>query len=102
MYYVYILYSETKDSYYIGQTNNRERRTSEHELRTGRYTSGKGPWKIVYQEEFETRSLAMRREKFLKTGKGREYWKDKLKKPLMVRRGESTRAKKVQLTGEDK
>lgn len=42
-------------------------------MRNGRFTSGKGPWEIVYQEHFETRAQAMKREKLLKSGKGREF-----------------------------
>jgi putative endonuclease len=79
IYYVYIIYSATADRYYIGQTNDFERRIEEHNLREGRYTSGKGPWKLVYKEECDSRSAAVRREKFLKSGKGREYWKGNLR-----------------------
>jgi putative endonuclease len=31
------------------------------------------PWKIVYSKEYSTRSEAMRREKELKTHRGRDY-----------------------------
>ena len=78
IYYVYVLYSETIDKYYVGHTDNLEKRISQHNERKGRYTSGKGVWRLVYFEEFETRSLAMEREKYFKTGKGREYWRSKL------------------------
>jgi predicted GIY-YIG superfamily endonuclease len=33
MYYVYILYSKEKDRYYIGQTENVEKRLNEHRVR---------------------------------------------------------------------
>ena len=78
IYYVYIIYSASADKYFVGQTNNLERRIEEHNLREGRYTSGKGPWKLVFKEEWDSRSETMRREKFLKSGKGREYWKEKI------------------------
>ena len=78
MYCVYVIYSESVNKYYIGQTSNLTRRIEEHNTRNDRYTSNKGPWKLMYFEEFESRSEAMKREKFFKTGKGREYWKNKL------------------------
>jgi putative endonuclease len=78
-YYVYVLYSEVSKSYYIGQTNNIERRIIEHNTRIKKYTSNKGPWILMFKEEFLTRSQAMKIEKFFKTGKGRSYWMRKIK-----------------------
>ncbi|HLG34744.1 MAG TPA: GIY-YIG nuclease family protein [Bacteroidia bacterium] len=80
MYYVYVLYSEEVGKYYIGQTNNIERRIQEHNLRQHRYTSNKGLWKLIYKEEHATRSMAMKRESFFKSGKGREFIKSNLSK----------------------
>jgi putative endonuclease len=37
------------------------------------FTSKYRPWELVYFETFPTRSEAMRREKFFKTGRGREF-----------------------------
>ena len=31
------------------------------------------PWKIIYTEEYSTKSEALKREKYLKSGKGREF-----------------------------
>ena len=76
MYFVYIICSKITRKRYIGQTNNLERRLNEHNIRQNRFTSGKGPWEVVYQESFETRTEAMRREKFFKSGKGREFLKN--------------------------
>jgi len=48
MYYLYILYSENSDKYYVGQTNNISRRLFEHNnSRRNSYTSKHRPWKIV-------------------------------------------------------
>jgi putative endonuclease len=78
VYYIYILKSESTGKLYTGQTNNLERRIKEHNTRIKRYTSNKGPWKLIYSEKFESRELAMKREKILKTGKGREFIKLKI------------------------
>jgi len=37
------------------------------------FTKGHRPWEIIYQENLETRSAAMQREKFLKSGQGRKW-----------------------------
>jgi putative endonuclease len=78
MFYVYVLYSLSSGKHYIGQTIDLERRLLEHHQGIARYTRGRGPWELVLTEEFSTRSEAMRRELFLKSGQGREWLKLKL------------------------
>ncbi len=58
---------------YVGSADDIEKRIWEHNFGKCRYTSGRRPWKLVYKEIFKTRSEAMRREKFLKSGQGRKY-----------------------------
>ena len=53
MYVLYILYSERLDHYYVGYTNDIERRLSEHNRRKGKYTDRGIPWELVYTEEYE-------------------------------------------------
>ncbi len=56
MYKVYVIYSEQTKSKYTGHTEDLERRINEHNNGLlGVHTKGKGPWKLVYLEEFETR-----------------------------------------------
>ena len=51
------------DSLYTGITNNLEKRVSDHEVGIGaKYTRGRGPFEIVYQEKFQDRSSASKRE----------------------------------------
>ena len=66
MYYVYILYSSSRDVYYKGFSENVERRLLYHLESKGRYTSGTDDWKIVYVQEFENKSEALMEEKRLK------------------------------------
>ncbi len=76
MYYVYILKSFSYNTFYVGSSENPKKRLDEeHNKGKVRYTKGKMPWVIVYQEEFLTRGEAMRREKFFKSGQGRKYIK---------------------------
>ncbi len=76
MYFVYVL-TNPGGKLYIGQTNNVTRRLYEHNHGHTVYTTKmKGPWTLIYQESnFENRAAVMRREKELKTGKGREFLK---------------------------
>ena len=51
------------DSYYTGITNNIEKRIADHEAGKGaKYTRGRGPFEIVYQEKCLDRSSASKRE----------------------------------------
>jgi putative endonuclease len=79
-YFVYVLVSESTGGRYIGQTNDVARRVQRHNWpdRFGKRFTAKdaGPWKVVHTEEFPSRSAAMRRERWLKSGVGRE-WLDK-------------------------
>jgi putative endonuclease len=76
MFYVYVLKSN-KGKLYIGHTNNIERRLIEHNSGLSPYTKGRGPWELVYKETFNSRGEAMKREKFLKSGKGRGFLKSR-------------------------
>lgn len=73
-YYVYIIKSEKDDSFYIGQTNNIERRLSEHNEGLSSYTSSKLPWHLHYLEELNTREEAMKREVFLKKQRNKTFY----------------------------
>jgi putative endonuclease len=66
-YYVYILQC-SDHTLYTGYTNNLKRRLKEHNESRGRhYTSGRGPVKLIYSEEFQTQREAMRRELKIKS-----------------------------------
>ena len=76
MWHVYILYSVSADKTYVGFTSDIERRLFEHNVseRKG-FTLRYRPWIIIHKEEYEAKEVAMDREKFLKTGRGREELK---------------------------
>lgn len=73
MFYTYILISEKTDKLYIGQTNNLETRVKRHNINKNFSNKNRGTWKLVYYKEFETRSDAMKYEKYLKSLKNKEY-----------------------------
>ena len=73
MYTLYIIYSNSLDSYYVGYTNCFERRLSEHNRKKGKYTDIGIPWVLVYFENFQTKKEAMDSEKFIKSKKSRSF-----------------------------
>jgi putative endonuclease len=77
--YVYIIRSLKDNRYYTGLTNNLFLRISQHNK--GRVntpsTYHRGPFVLVHAEEVETREAARKREKFWKSGSGREL-RDKM------------------------
>lgn len=75
MYYVYAIKSRIKNYIYVGLTNNLERRIKEHNNKKESTTKPCVPFDILTTEEFKTRIEARKREKYLKSGFGREYLK---------------------------
>ncbi|OYD17552.1 hypothetical protein CH333_00500 [candidate division WOR-3 bacterium JGI_Cruoil_03_44_89] len=69
-YYVYVLKSIKDGWLYVGQTSNLQKRLLCHNQGGVRSTKGKGPFKIAYVEEYNTRSEAIRRERFFKSPQG--------------------------------
>jgi putative endonuclease len=72
-YTVYILQSDRDGSFYVGHTVNLGDRLRRHNEGRSPYTKTKIPWKVVYQEEYLTRSQAIEREQELKSKKNRAY-----------------------------
>jgi putative endonuclease len=58
MFHVYIIYSESKDKYYIGQTSDIEKRLETHRIRKN---LGANDWILKYSETFATRREAVKR-----------------------------------------
>jgi len=76
---VYVLTDAGNQRIYIGQTSNLEQRLVEHNTRTKRYTSSRGPWKVLFQETYPTRHEAIMRERQLKSSRGRYYIRELLR-----------------------
>ena len=75
IYCTYALYSYDSSRLYIGQTNNLIRRLREHNKGKVESTKLYRPYKLIYVEEHLTRENAVKREKELKTTKGRKFLK---------------------------
>ena len=77
MFVVYVIYNQEVRKTYTGQTVDIEKRLQEHNHHTFRgFTSRfRGEWVLIYRESATTRTEALKREKQLKSGNGREYLK---------------------------
>ena len=80
MYSTYILISESTGKLYIGQTNNLNARISRHNSNKNFTTKNKGPWRLLFSKDFNTRSEAMMYEKKLKSIKRKEYLISKIER----------------------
>lgn len=69
MHSVYILQSETTKRFYIGCASDLPARLAEHQRGQTLSTRGRGPWVLVYQEQFSTLAEARQREQQLKRWK---------------------------------
>jgi putative endonuclease len=72
-YYIYILYSELRDRYYIGSSSNPEARLIRHNAGATPSTKSGRPWIIVYIEHCASKSESLKREKYLKKMKSRVF-----------------------------
>ncbi|MBU1853609.1 MAG: GIY-YIG nuclease family protein [Candidatus Omnitrophica bacterium] len=82
MFYTYVLKSKKNGKLYSGHTKNLERRFLEHNSRKdkSKFSYINRPWELMFFETFDTRAEAMKRERFLKSGKGKESIKERLTK----------------------
>jgi predicted GIY-YIG superfamily endonuclease len=74
MFYTYILQSLSKpDEIYVGFTQDLKQRLEEHNTGMCPHTSKFSPWSIKAYLAFESRELALKFEKYLKTGSGHAF-----------------------------
>jgi len=73
---VYVLKSEASGKFYAGLTSNIQRRLQEHNSGVNRMTRHGRPWQLIHWEECANRTEAREREKYFKSGVGRE-WRDR-------------------------
>ncbi|WP_093369464.1 GIY-YIG nuclease family protein [Psychroflexus sediminis] len=71
-YFTYILESLKDGRFYIGQSQDLQKRLEEHNKGFSRYTKPYRPWKLIWQQSFNTRKEAYQLEQKLKTLKSRE------------------------------
>jgi len=84
MYYVYAIYNREQDRIYVGQTSNLDQRLRLHNNQSfsGSYTADLGgEWRLIYKEAAPDRSLALGREKQLKSYRGRQFIRSLIQGP---------------------
>ncbi|MEY2559860.1 MAG: putative endonuclease [Verrucomicrobiota bacterium] len=72
MFYVYVLLSNKTGRRYVGSCEDVGDRMRRHNAGESKATKHGVPWTLHHIEEFVTRSAAMRRERYFKTGRGRD------------------------------
>lgn len=75
MYFVYAIKSIIKNYIYVGMTNDLKRRVHQHNSGLNKTTKPYKPFELILCENYKTRLQARRREKYLKSGIGKEYLK---------------------------
>ncbi|MBL7723535.1 MAG: GIY-YIG nuclease family protein [Chitinophagaceae bacterium] len=76
---VYAISSVERNYIYVGMTDNLERRLAEHNTGENRSTKAYRPFMLIYQEASIDRTTARKREKYLKSGDGKEILKSLIK-----------------------
>ena len=74
--YVYILYSETKNRYYTGQTSDLENRLHRHRNGLEKSTRHGRPWRLVWSKQCTSRAEAVALESRIKKRGARRYLDD--------------------------
>jgi putative endonuclease len=83
-FYVYILQSTRTHKWYTGYTSNLRKRFNEHQNNESLYTKGRGPFNLIYYEACLNEYDARARESYLKSGMGRRYLRNRLKRFLFL------------------
>ena len=78
MNYTYVLRSKQDGRFYTGCTNDLDKRVLMHNAGRVRSTAHRVPFQLIYFEACLNREDAFRRERFLKTGKGKRFLKNRL------------------------
>ncbi|EKD49236.1 MAG: hypothetical protein ACD_63C00213G0006 [uncultured bacterium] len=76
MYYVYALKSLKNVYIYVGISDNPRRRIEQHNKGYNKTTKSYRPFQIIMIEKYDSRIEARKREKYLKSGCGKEYLKN--------------------------
>lgn len=84
MFYTYLLQSLKSGNMYTGYTNDLRKRFKQHNDGKSTYTKAHRPYKLTYYEACINESDAKSRETYLKSGMGKRYIKNRLKRFLAL------------------
>jgi len=83
-YYVYVLQSKKDNKWYTGCTVDLRKRFKLHNENKVFSTKERCPFNLIYYEACVDKHDAFAREKYLKTGMGKRYLKNRLKRFLVL------------------
>jgi len=78
MFYIYVLLSKVDNQFYTGATSDLKSRLQKHDDGQVPSTSKRRPLKLIYYEACLEKDDAIKREKYLKTGMGKRYLRNRL------------------------
>lgn len=84
MYYIYVIRSGKNGRLHTGFTSDLRKRLREHNEDKVRSTKGREPFELIYYEVGINEQDARAREKYLKTGMGKRYLKNRLRRFLSL------------------
>jgi len=82
--YTYLIRSLKSGKWYVGKTLDLRKRFLEHQRNRSTYTKGRGPFELIYYEACLDRLDSEAREKYFKSGMGRRFLKNRLKRFLFL------------------
>ena len=84
MFYTYVLRSKKDGKFYTGYTKALRKRFREHNKKNIFSTKDRGPFELIYYEACVNEQDAKAREKYLKSGMGKRYIENRLKRFLSL------------------
>ena len=79
MHYVYVLLSEKDRKFYTGSTDDLKKRFHQHNRGHVPSTKARRPLKLIYYEASINEEDAFQREKYLKSGMGKKYIRNRIR-----------------------
>ena len=84
MYFVYVIQSKKDRRFYTGFTRDLQNRLLEHNAGRVSSTKERNPFDLIYYEACLNEQDALAREKYLKSGMGKRYLKNRLRRFLSL------------------
>ena len=84
MFYTYVIESKKDHKWYTGSTNDLRKRFNDHNHGRIKSTKNRSPFKLIYYEACMNEGDARAREKYLKSGMGKRYLKNRIKRFLSL------------------
>jgi len=84
MFYTYVIQSKKSKQWYTGSTKDLRKRLNQHNKKQSTWTKTGVSWKLIYYEACLNEEDARSREKYLKSGIGKRYLKNRLRRFLSL------------------